>query len=76
MKYAIDRIIENVALLENLDTKELIEVDVSLLPADIYDGMVVKYVDGVYFSDIKEENERFNRIQEKLNRLKRLKKDE
>lgn len=76
MKYAVDQIVGDIVILENLDTSELIEVDVSLLPEDIYDGMIVKYVDGVYFSDKEAENERFNRIQEKLNRLKRLKKYE
>ena len=76
MKYAVDQIVGDIVILENLDTSELIEVDVSLLPEDIYDGMIVKYADGVYFSDKEVENERFNRIQEKLNRLKRLKKYE
>lgn len=76
MKYAIDRIEENIVILEDISTNEIIEVDKILLPKNISEGNIINYEDNSFYLDIETENLRRKRIAEKLNRLKGLNKDE
>ncbi len=69
MKYVVDEIIDNIAILECLSNKEKKEVDLKLLPDDIYEGAVVIESTN-YAIDKKTEIERRNLIQEKLNKIK------
>ena len=39
MRFAIDRINDNIVTLENIETKEMINVDKSLLPKNIKEGI-------------------------------------
>ena len=71
MKYAIDRIEENIVTLENLDNNEIININISNLPKNIKEGTILKYENNTYIIDKKEEIERRNRIQEKFNKLKK-----
>ena len=70
MKYAIDRIIESVAILENIEDGTKIEVSINLLPTAIHDGSIIAYKDGLYLLDETEEERRRHLISEKFNRLK------
>lgn len=72
MKYSVDRIEGNIAVLEELDTGNIIEVPTLKLPHFIEDGTVVRYENDEYVVDKSEEEIRRNRIQEKLERLKNL----
>lgn len=72
MKYSVDRIEENIAVLEELDTGNIIEVPASKLPHFIEDGTVVRYENDEYVIDKSEEEIRRERIREKLDRLKKL----
>ena len=72
MKYSVDRIEENIAVLEELDTGNIIEVPASKLPHFIADGTIVRYDNDEYVVDKDEEDIRRNRIREKLERLKNL----
>ena len=38
MIYIVDRIEDNIAVLENKETKEIIDVSLSLLPANLKEG--------------------------------------
>ncbi len=72
MKFAVDEIIDNIAILENIETKEKKEVDLSILPKNIKEGNIV--LEGEKYklaSD--EEKTRRDAIREKLERLKKLK---
>ena len=51
MKYSIDRIIEKIAILENLETKEIIEVNLEELPQDAKDGTILKLENNKYIFD-------------------------
>ena len=42
MKYVVDEIIEKIAILESLEDKTKKEVELSLLPATIKEGSIVK----------------------------------
>ncbi len=71
MKYAVDRVEENIAVCQNLDTNEIIEIDLKLLPKRITDGTILIYEDNKYKLDKKEEEKRRLAILEKFNRLKK-----
>lgn len=71
MKFAIDRIEDKIVILEDIDTKEIKEVDKDLFNFDIYDGRIVKLVNGIYEPDIIEEKLRKEKITKRFNRLKK-----
>lgn len=76
MKYAVDEIIDDIAVLENIDTGEKADVSLELLPSDIKDGSIVLFVDGEYQIDLDEEILRKQRIIEKMRLLKNLKRSD
>ena len=68
MKYAVDKIEDNIAVLENIDTKEKIEINIKNMK--IKEGDILVYIDGVYVVDVKEREKRYKELREKLDRLK------
>lgn len=76
MNYSIDQIIENIAVCENTDTGEKIELYLSELPQNIKEGNIITLKDGKYLLNSDEETLRRQRVQDKLNRLKMLKNKE
>ena len=76
MKYAVDEIIDDIAVFENIDTGEKAEVSLGLLPSDIKDGTIISFVDGEYQIDLDEEMLRKQRIIEKMRLLKNLKRSD
>ena len=73
MKYAVDRIENNIVVLENINNNSIKEVNIDELPNNIKGGTILKYYNKTYTIDTNEENIRRKRIQDKLDRLKRLK---
>lgn len=67
--YTIDRFEEDIAILENNETKEIKNVIKKYLPYDIKEGTVLKCINGKYFLDKESEEEISNRIEEKMNKL-------
>lgn len=76
MNYTIDRIINNIAICENTENGENIELSLSILPDGIKEGTVITQQGDKYILNPSEELKRRERIQEKLNRLKNLKSKE
>ena len=70
MIYIVDRIEDNIAVLENKETKEIIDVSLSLLPANLKEGNVLEYKYKKYILNIEEEEKRKKAILEKFNKLK------
>lgn len=70
MKFAIDRIENNIAILENLKTKEKKEISIQLLPSDIKEGMIIIKNNNKYYIDKDEEIKRRKRIISMFNKLK------
>ena len=70
MKWAVDRIEDNIAILENIDTLEKKEVAISLLPSSIYEGSILRYQNNTYIADISEEEIRRKLIEEKFRKLR------
>ena len=71
MKYAIDRFENNLAILENLATKENIEVDITKLPSNIHEGSILIENNGNYNKDLSTEKARRQLILAKFNKLKK-----
>lgn len=70
MKYAVDEIIDNIVILENIKTGEKKEVDIKKMPNNICEGnIVLENID--YKLDKNEEILRRERIQKKLDKLKK-----
>jgi hypothetical protein len=70
MKFVVDRIEGDFAVLECVDTKEKKEESLLNLPV-VKEGDVLIFKDNLYGVDNKAREERMKIIQEKLNRLKR-----
>lgn len=71
-KYAVDRIEEKFAVLQNLDTKEIKVVDLLLLPV-VKEKDILVYQDNLYMIDDKERRKRLNNIRKKLDKIKSIK---
>ena len=72
LKYSVDRIEGNIAVLEDIESGNIIEVPTSKLPHFIEDGTIVRYENDEYVIDKLEEEIRREIIREKLERLKNL----
>lgn len=70
MIYIVDRIEDNIAVLENKDTKETTDVSLTLLPKNLKEGNILKYENNTYTLDEKEEEERRKAILSKFEKLK------
>lgn len=70
MKYVIDEIIDDIAILENLTTKEKKEINIFFLPNNVKEGNVLIEEENFRLDKNSEANRR-KLIQDKLNKLKR-----
>ena len=70
MKYAIDKIIDNIIILENIETGSKLEITKKELPFPIHEGLIIIYKDGLYIKDETEEEKRRKMIKEKFKRLR------
>lgn len=70
MKYALDRIEENIAILENIETGELIKISIQHLPPNIHEGTILKEKNNTYTIDIQEEEKRRKLIEDKFKKLR------
>jgi hypothetical protein len=70
MKYAVDRIENNIAILENIEDKNIIEISLDLLPNGVKEKDILKLENENYVLDNDEKEERLRRIKEKMERLK------
>ena len=71
MKYSIDRIENNIAILENIDNQEIIEVDISLLPEGSKESNMIRIENNKYILDKQEEQKRKEDIYNRFNKLRK-----
>jgi len=69
--WSIDRIEEDIAILENISTGEKKEVSVTLLPDNIKEGSMISYNNETYVLEVTEEQKRRQEILEKFRRLRK-----
>lgn len=71
MKYAIDKIENDVALLENIKDGSKKEVDIKMLPLNVKETDILSYDGKVYLVDNNEKEKRIKIIREKMEKLRR-----
>lgn len=70
MKWAIDKIENNIAILEEITTKEKKEVSTLILPSSIHEGSILIFENNTYSLDIEIEQKRRQEILERFKRLR------
>ena len=70
MRLIVDRIINNIVVLENIETLEKMEIDIELLPFSVHEGSILIYKDDVYVMDKTEEERRRQLIEAKFRKLR------
>ena len=68
----LDEIIDDIVVLENIETKEKININKTKLPEDIHDGSIIIYEDNSYKIDKELELSREELIRRKLERVKNI----
>lgn len=68
--YSIDQINENIALLEEIETKEKINVSLDILPSNVEEGTIVKFENNKYIINNNEEKRRRYLFRKRLEKLK------
>lgn len=71
MKYAVDRIENDIAVLENLSDGSILKIKVNLLPTGITERDIVVKSENSFLLNQKEKDNRLRRIREKMDRLKK-----
>ena len=69
--YSVDRIEEDIVVLENRTTKEIINVDKNILPNNLKEGIILDYINGKYIINEDYTKEIKKDIRNKFDRLKR-----
>lgn len=70
MKYVIDRIEENILVLENIETGNIIEVRKELIDGEVAENTVVIFDNDNYVISKEDENKRRESIRERMLRLR------
>ena len=72
MKYAVDKIVDDVVTLENIETGDVINVNISQFETDIKETDIVKFENEKYVKDDDLKKTREESIREKMERLRNL----
>ena len=75
MRYAVDSIVDEIAVLENLETKEKKHVNLNILPEEIQEGNIL-ILEETYRIDKQYETTRRKTLEEKLEELKKLREED
>ncbi len=73
MKFSVDQIIDEICILENIETGEIREVNVKDLPTGIHEGAILEYVNEKYVLNEEIEQERKMSFRARLDALKNRK---
>ena len=71
MKYAVDRIEKDLAICQDLETREMLEIKLEILPDGIKDGDIIRKENDVFVFDTEEKKSRIDIIKAKMAKLKR-----
>ena len=71
MKYSVDRIEGDIVILDNVETNEIVHVNICEFDFEVREGNIVSFVDGRYILDLNEEIRRKNSLRERMERLRR-----
>jgi hypothetical protein len=68
--YSVDHITEDIVTLQDMQTKELVNVTKDLLPANIHDGSLINFINNEYSLNESAEEQKRKEILAKFNKLK------
>ncbi len=71
MKYVIDRIEEDIVVLEDLDTREIKNINIKELDFKVREGNILSYEDNKYSLDLNTEKLRKEKLRNRFNKLKK-----
>ena len=71
MKYVVDRIEEDIVVLENLETREITNIKISELDFKVREGNILSYENNKYILDLNTEKLRKEKLRNRFNKLKK-----
>ena len=71
MKYSVDRIEDNIAVLESLDDNTILNIPIYKFDFEVYENDILVYKDNIFIKDDYEKDKRVESIMEKMNRLRK-----
>ena len=71
MKYVVDRIEEDIVVLENLETREIANIKISELDFKVREGNILSYENNKYTLDLNTEKLRKEKLRNRFNKLKK-----
>ena len=72
MKYAVDRVENDIIILENIENKEIIELNKNDLNFKVNDGDIIVMKNNKYYIDNATKDSRIKLINDKLNKVKNI----
>ena len=69
MKYAVDSIVDEIAVIEDIETGDKKEVSLELLPEEIQEGNILLFQDNEYYINREYEAVRRQSLEEKMEEL-------
>ena len=76
MKYAVDSIVDDIAVIEEIETGDKKEVSLEILPEEIQEGNILAYREGEYYIDRQYEAVRRQSLEEKMEELKKFREED
>lgn len=70
-KYAVDQVIDDIIILEDLDSKERLEINKSIINMEIADGDIISFDGNNYKKDNTHKQKRLDIIKEKMRRAQK-----
>ena len=71
MKYVVDRIEEDIVVLEDLETREITNIKISELDFKVREGNILSYENNKYTLDLNTEKLRKEKLRNRFNKLKK-----
>lgn len=76
MKYAVDSIVDEIAVIEDIETGDKKEVSLELLPEEVQEGNILIYQNNEYYVNKEYEAVRRQSLEEKMEELKRYREED
>ena len=76
MKYAVDQIVDEIAVIEDIETGDKKEISLELLPEEVQEGNILLYQDNEYYINKEYEAVKRQSLEEKMEELKRFREED
>lgn len=72
MNYVVDRVVNGIAICQNIKNRLMFEIDINELDFKVHDGDVISFKNGKYYLNKKLKKEREKTILDKFNKVKNI----